>query len=144
MVIISCTNMYRIDILLKQDQKLFHTSDLALLWHITNKNTLYTTIKRYVQKSILIPIHKGFYATTALEKLDPIRIASGYLHRYAYVSCETILAKNDIIFQEIPFITLVSDSSRVFSVAGHNYKVRRMKSAFLYNECGISNENGVL
>ena len=40
--------MYKIDVLLKQDQKVFHTQDLALLWGIINKNTLYTTIKRYL------------------------------------------------------------------------------------------------
>lgn len=37
--------MYRIDKLLKANQKLFHTKDIYLLWGITNKNTLYTTIK---------------------------------------------------------------------------------------------------
>ena len=64
--------MYKINKLLQAPTKLFHTQDLALLWGISNRNTLYTQIKRYVQKSILHPIHKGFYAT-----VNPDRIGFG-------------------------------------------------------------------
>jgi hypothetical protein len=34
-------------ILLSQDRRVFRTSDLAVLWQITSKNTLLTTIRRY-------------------------------------------------------------------------------------------------
>jgi len=44
--------MYRINELIKLDRKIFHSNDLAIAWGISNKNTLYTTIKRYVQKGI--------------------------------------------------------------------------------------------
>jgi len=54
--------MYKINKLLAAKQEVFHTNDLALLWDIRNRNTLYTTIKRYVAKGTLIPIHKGLYA----------------------------------------------------------------------------------
>ena len=89
--------MYRIDTLLKLKEKLFHTNDLALLWGITNKNTLYTTIKRYLQKGILIPVHKGFYSTVPIDQLDPFKLAIGYLHRFTYISCETVLIQEGII-----------------------------------------------
>ncbi|OGK16216.1 hypothetical protein A2690_03180 [Candidatus Roizmanbacteria bacterium RIFCSPHIGHO2_01_FULL_39_12b] len=136
--------MYKIDKLLKQDQKLFHTGDLALLWGITNKNTLYTAVKRYVQKGILIPIHKGFYAVVALDQINPSRIAIGFLHRFAYVSCETVLLKNNIIFQSPNYITLITDISKSFSVAGYEFKVRKMKDQYLHNDFAVHNINGVL
>lgn len=135
--------MYKIDKLLKQDQKLFHTADLALLWGINNKNTLYTAIKRYCQKGVLIPIHKGFYATLPLNQINPFRIAIGYLHRFCYISCETVLVKNGIIFQKGEYISLISDISKIFTIANNNYLVRKMSDKYLYNPAGIDQDNEV-
>ena len=92
--------MYRINKLLKLDQKLVHTRDLALLWSISNPNTLYTTIKRYVQKGVLLPVHKGLYSTVPLTHIDPVRVGIAILHTYAYISCETVLAQAGIIFRQ--------------------------------------------
>ena len=135
--------MYKIDKLLKQEEKLFHTKDLALLWGIENENTLYTTIKRYVQKGILIPIHKGFYSTVPLEKINPFRLALGYLHRFAYVSCETVLIEEGVIFQKGCYLTLVSDVSKKFSLASYSFLVRKLKDKFLYNDVGIEEKEGI-
>lgn len=151
--------MYRIDNLLKEDQKLFHTRDLALLWGIENDNTLYTTIKRYVDKNILIPVHKGFYSTLPLDRIDTIKLGAAALSRYSYVSCEHILSLAGIIFQPINSITFVSSISKKFTIAGFypstspalvagrygisDFLVRRLKDIYLYNEAGVFMENGV-
>jgi len=140
---LSCTYMYRIDVLLKQEQKLFHTQDLALLWGIENKNTLYTTIKRYVDKGILIPIHKGFYATIPLKNIDPYRLGIGYLHSYGYLSTETILIQKGIIFQQSFAITYISSRSITFSVGDNHYISHSLTERFLYNGAGISFQNGI-
>lgn len=136
--------MYRIDILLKLKEKLFHTNDLALLWGITNKNTLYTTIKRYVQKGILISIHKGFYSTVPIDQIDPFKLAIGYLHKFAYVSCETVLIREGIIFQKENYLTLISSVSKKFSIANHSYLVRQLKDNYLYYDRGIDSIDGVM
>ena len=136
--------MYRIDTLLKLKEKLFHTNDLALLWGITNKNTLYTTIKRYLQKGILIPVHKGFYSTVPIDQLDPFKLAIGYLHRFTYISCETVLIREGIIFQKENYLTLISSISKKFTISNHSYLVRRLKDSYLYYDRGIDNINGVM
>ncbi len=136
--------MYRINALLKSDQKLFHIQDLSLIWGIENRNTLYTTIKRYVDKGILIPIQKGFYSTIPLDKVHPWLLGIASLHRYAYVSCETILFLEGLIFQKGEAITLVSNISLKFEVGGYSYLVRKMKDSLLYDSTGIRKENGVL
>lgn len=133
--------MYKINNLLKEKNQLFHTADLALLWDIKNKNTLYTTIKRYVQKGILIPIHKGFYSTVSLDQIHPYKLALGYLHHFTYISCETVLIKEGIIFQKENYITLISNIKRKFIVAGKNYLVRKAKDNFLYNRTGITEKD---
>lgn len=142
-VLLSCTYMYRIDILLKQEQKLFHTQDLALLWGIENKNTLYTAIKRYVEKGILIPIHKGYYATVPLKNIDPYRLGIGYLHSYGYLSTETVLIQQGIIFQQSFAITYISSRSVTFSIGDNRYISRSFNSRYLYNSAGISFQNGI-
>lgn len=135
--------MYRIDTLLKQDRKLFHTRDLALLWGIDNDNTLYTVIKRYVQKGILIPIQKGFYSVLPLNKISPLELGMSFLHGYSFVSCEYVLTLSGIIFQSSDYITLVSSVSRKFSVASHNYLVRKLKPQYLFNDIGITTRDGI-
>lgn len=136
--------MYRIDTLLKLKEKLFHTNDLSLLWGISNKNTLYTTIKRYIQKGILIPIHKGFYSTIPIDQINPFKLAIGYLHRFTYVSCETVLINEGIIFQKANYLTLISDVSKKFIIADHSYFVRQLKDNYLFNDRGIDKINGVM
>ncbi len=135
--------MYKIDILLKQEQRLFHTRDLALLWGINNANTLYTAIKRYVKKEVLIPIHKGFYSTIPLNKIDPLELGLSSLHGFGYVSCEYILSLAGVIFQSQNYITLVSSVSKKFALAGHHFLVRRLKPAYLFNDAGLYTATGV-
>lgn len=135
--------MYRIDTLLKSEEKLFHTRDLALLWGINKQNTLYTTIKRYVDKGILISIHKGFYSTIPLERIDPVRLGIGYLHSFAYLSCESILTKHGVIFQQSNYFTLVSNRSVKFKVGNIVYLVRKLSGRYLHKPVGITTENGV-
>jgi len=135
--------MYRIDTLLKQDKKLFHTSDLALLWQIKIPNTLYTTIKRYVQKGILSRIHKGFYSTVPIEKLNPVELGIGCLHNFAYLSTESILQENGVIFQTSDYITLVSNTSKKFTVGAYSYLVRKMKDEFLYQSVGVIERDSI-
>jgi len=135
--------MYRIDSLLKSDQKLYHTRDLALLWGITNNNTLYTSIKRYIAKGILIPIQKGYYSTVPLVSVDPVRVGVGYLHSFAYVSAESVLSQQGVIFQHSDYITLISNRSLKFKLGRYSYWVRKLRDLSLYNDYGITQENGV-
>ena len=145
LVTLSCTQMYRLNkpkldkksVLLKQSQKLFHTNDLALLWGITSKNTLYTAIKRYKKDGTLIPIHKGFYSVMPLSQLDPTALGAAFLHRYAYLSTESVLAREGVIAQTIPALTFVSNITKTFKLGETDYTVRQMANQYLYNTGGV-------
>lgn len=136
--------MYKIDVLLKQNQKLFHTRDLAILWRVDNTNTLYTTIKRYTAKGILIPVQKGLYSVVPLDQVDPYALGAAVIHAYAYVSCESVLLSAGIMFQAGLMRTFVSSVSKRFTLAGYEYLIRTMVDRFLYNDAGIVRENGIL
>ncbi len=134
--------MYRLSELVKSDRKLYHSNDLAILWNISNRNTLYTTIKRYVQKGVLIPIYKGLYSTVPIEQLDPLELGKAVIHRYTYLSTESVLALEGIISQTTYAYTFVSSQSKKVRVGNWSFLFRRLKDEYLYNPEGVVNRKG--
>ncbi|KKU03316.1 MAG: hypothetical protein UX93_C0004G0016 [Microgenomates group bacterium GW2011_GWC1_47_20] len=135
--------MYRITELTRSGRELFHTGDLAVIWGVENKNTLYTAIKRLVSKGELVPVHKGLYSLLPLNKIDPIKLGLAVIHSYAYVSCESVLTREGVIDQVVQAITLVGSVSRRFSLAGHEYICRKLNPKFLHSSAGMETQNGV-
>lgn len=135
--------MYRINKILKLDRKIYHTNDLAVLWGIANKNTLYTTIKRYVQKGILIPIYKGLYSTVPLSQLNPLDLGKAIIHRFTYLSTESVLAQAGVITQATYAYTFVSDLPKRAMVGSMRFLFRKLKVDYLYNPLGIVDQNGI-
>lgn len=133
----------KLNLLLKSPNNLFHTKDLSLLWDITNKNTLYTAIKRYVQKGVLLRIQKGFYSKIPLNQIDSVKLGMAFLHSFCYLSTETILSQRGIISQSIPYITLVSGQSKRFKIKDNFYISRQMKDEFLFNDTGVKEKDGI-
>jgi hypothetical protein len=135
--------MYRINELIKQDRKIYHSNDLAILWDISNKNTLYTTIKRYVKNGVLIRIYKGLYSTVPPTQLEPVELGKAIIHRYAYLSTESVLAQAGVIAQATYKITFVSDLSKNVTVGLLSFLFRQLKDEYLYNPTGIIDQNGI-
>jgi len=134
--------MYRINDLIKQDRKLYHSQDLAVLWGIANKNTLYTTIKRYVQRGVLISIYKGLYSTVPLSQLNPLALGKAIVHRYTYLTTESVLAQAGVIFQTTYQYTFVSDLPKKVTVNSMSFLFRKLKDEYLYNPVGIEDKSG--
>ncbi|OGL64440.1 hypothetical protein A3B21_05120 [Candidatus Uhrbacteria bacterium RIFCSPLOWO2_01_FULL_47_24] len=124
-------------------QTVLHTSNLASLWHIRDSNTLYTTLSRYTKKGLFFRIHKGMYALKPIDELNPWLLGIKALHRFAYVSTETVLATHGAIQQKISAITLVSDISKQFSIGAHRYRCRKLNDRYLYNPAGIITQDDV-
>jgi hypothetical protein len=135
--------MYRINELLNSERRLFHTNDLAILWGIKNRNTLYTSIKRDVQKGILKPVYKGLYSSIPLAQLDPLELGKAVIHRYTYLSTETVLAQAGVIFQPVYSYTFVSDISHKASVGPWSFLYRKLKPEYLFHPDGLIEQNGV-
>jgi predicted transcriptional regulator of viral defense system len=135
--------MYRISGLIQQEQKLFHTNDLAVLWGIANKHTLYVTISRYMDKGILFPVYKGLYATIPIASLDPLAVGKAIAHRYTYLSTESVLSRAGVISQPVYDHTFVTDQSRRVMVGPWSFRYRQLKDESLYHPVGIVDHNGV-
>lgn len=135
--------MYRINELLQSDRKLFHTNDLAILWGISNRQTLYMTISRYIDSGVLFPVYKGLYATIPVDSIDPLELGVAIIHRYAYLSTETVLSQAGVISQVVYDYTFISDQSRRVSVGAWSFRYRQMKAEYLFNPIGIVREKQV-
>jgi hypothetical protein len=134
--------MYKLNELIKFDRKLYHSNDLAILWGITNRNTLYTTIKRYVQKGILIPVFKGLYATVPVSQLDPRALGQAIIHKKTYLTTESVLAQAGVITQTSYKYTFVSNISKEVTVDNMTFLYRQMQDIYLNNNTGIEAGDG--
>ena len=126
------------------DEEIFHTTDLANLWNIRNKNTLYKTLSRYSSQGIIHRIYNGLYSIYEMKDIDSYLLGVKILHGSAYVSTETILYDAGIINQKPREITFAGPISKRFSVGGYRYRSRKLQDKFLFNNAGIRIKDGLL
>lgn len=124
-------------------ETVFHAGDLGNLWGIKKQRTLYETLSRYCRKGLLYRIHKGMYSLKNPSAIQPFLLGVKALHRYAYISCETILFDIGMINQPSREITIISSISKRYSVAGHRFRSRKLADKFLFNDYGIELRDGV-
>lgn len=118
-------------------EQVFHAGDLANLWQIRNAATLHMTLSRYVSQGLLFRIQKGLYSIKKPIDLPPSLIGLKALHGPAYISCETVLFDAGVINQPPRSITIVSGVSRRFTLAGNDYRSRKLADGFLFNNAGV-------
>ncbi len=135
--------MYRISELLQLDRDLYHTNDLATLWGIEDRHNLYMAISRYIDRGILFPIYKGLYATVPLASLNPLELGVAIIHRYTYLSTETVLAQAGVISQVVYDYTFIADQSRRVTIGEWSFRFRQLKDDYLYHPAGIDQRDGV-
>lgn len=129
-------------VLLQCGQKLFHTQDLEVLWGINNKNTLYVTVNRFIKRKILYKIIKGLYSTVPINEIDKYQLGALLLHKYSYLSCESVLFSEGIIFQVPSSITYISSISKKIKLGDTYYSYRKMKPERLFDSSGIIKKDG--
>ena len=128
--------------LINTQKDVFTTSDLAVLWDISNKNTLWTTVKRYTNSGVLFKIRKGLYSKIALDKLNPYVVGCALGGPHSYISTETILQKAGAIMQFSNTITVASHKTKKLTIGNFTYMLRSFKPAIILNRIGIADNNG--
>ena len=120
--------------LLKSGKTVFDTKDLAILWEISNKDTLKSKIYYLTKNKKIRKIHYGIYA--ADDKYNKYELA-GKLKHPSYVSLETVLRQEGCIFQYSEEIACVSNLNKNYVCDGVRYSYRKIKDEILYNQTGI-------
>ena len=124
-------------------EKIFTIQDVATIWKIENRQTLRMLLMRYVKRGILYRVWRGVYSTVDSKKINPLLLGIKILHRYAYVSCETVLFDAGLVNQRPTEITIVSNISKRFSLLGYQYRSRKMDDKALYDTTGITFRDGI-
>lgn len=115
----------------------FRIDDLARIWGINNRNTLLTSLKRYVESGLIYRLYRGLYSIKPVAELDPLLLGAQAINNYCYLTGETILAKQGIIFQQVNYFTFAGKQTKRFKIGNYKYYCRQLKDKFLYNDIGI-------
>lgn len=120
--------------ILKSNKTVFTSKDIAILWGEAASPATWVRINYYVQKGELIKLRKGIYAKSG--GYNKLELATR-IFTPAYVSFETVLAKEGLIFQFYEKIFMASYLTREFIIDDQIYTLRKVKDAVLTNPMGI-------
>jgi hypothetical protein len=128
--------------ILRSNKTVFSSKDIALLWHEPNTAAVWERLHYYIQKGDLYRIRNGYYAKN--KNYSKLELATRILTP-AYVSFETILAKEGLIFQYYEPIFVASYATRELTVDQQVYSFRKIKEAVLTDSSGviITNETSI-
>jgi len=124
--------------ILRRGNTVFTFKDILLASGETNAALLKRRINYYIKKGELYPIRIGIYAKD--KNYDKLELATK-IFTPAYISLETVLAREGIVFQHYDQIFVVSYLSREISCDGQTYVFRRMKDTVLTNLLGIEKKS---
>lgn len=129
--------------LARLEESIFHIGDLAKIWRIESDSNLRITIKRYVDAGLIYRLYRGLYSLKKVKELDPAVLGAKAINAYCYLSAESVLAVQGVIFQKIDSLTFLGGKNKRFEIASNKYYCRQLKDAFLYNNLGIIKDNKV-
>lgn len=124
--------------ILRSNKTVFTSKDIALLWHGPGTSASRERISYYTKKGALHRIRKGFYAKD--KDYNRLELATR-IYTPSYVSFETVLAKEGLIFQYYEKITIASYLNREVTIESQTYSYRKVKTRVLINSIGVLHLN---
>ena len=120
--------------ILRSNKTVFSITDVALLWQDSNLNAIRVRLNYYAKNGDLYRIRKNFYAKDKNYQRTEL---ANRLFAPSYISFESILAKEGVIFQFNSAITLASYLNRIISIEDQTYKYNKIKDSVLLNPSGL-------
>lgn len=124
--------------LYKSQNTIFTAKDIALLWRETNLDILKSRINYYIKTKKLTPVRRGIYAKD--ENYDKLELATN-IYTPSYISLETILQREGMIFQYYQTIFVASYLSRELEIKNQKYAFKKIKNEILINSTGVDKKN---
>lgn len=119
--------------LYKKPQTIFTLKEISLLFPKIPYKNLKSRVNYFVLVGKLKNLRKGIYAKDNFNFLE----LANKIYTPSYVSLETVLEKEGIIFQKYQTIFLASYLTRRIKVAGREIFYRKIKDEILLNNLGI-------
>lgn len=120
--------------ILRSDKTVFTFKDLALLWQDSGSSATRVRINYYVKKGELYHIRKGFYAKN--KDYSKLELATR-IFTPSYLSFETVLARDGLVFQYYEQIFAASYITRQITIDNQVYSYKKIKDTVLINSIGI-------
>ena len=134
-------NLMSVNNLLKSNNTIFNVTDLGLLLAISDSRYLKTVIYRLTKSGILKRLAKGIYTTK--QDWDALELANK-LRTPSYISFETVLSRNNIVFQDYANqITSAYTNTVQKQVDDKNYSYYKLNPELLTNPAGLELQNGI-
>jgi len=129
-----------LEAILRSNQTVFSSRDVALIWKESNNAIINDRLKKYAKVGKLTRIHQGFYAKD--KNYDRFELATK-IYTPSYISFETVLTREGINFQYYGNIFVASYLNREIEAGGQKINYVRMKDYVLSNPAGIEHRSGV-
>ncbi len=120
--------------ILRSKNTVFTFREIALLWRETNVAKLKLKVHRYVKAGKLHAIRRGIYAKD--KNYDPYELAAK-IYSPSYISFETVLRDEGVVFQYYGTIFAASYLSREIQCDGKHFAYRKLKDAILAHPLGL-------
>lgn len=125
-----------LEAILRSPKTVFSSRDIALIWQETPSVATRVRINYLIKKGSIFQIRKGLYAKS--NEYNKLELATRILVP-SYVSFETVLVKEGLIFQYYTPIFVASYTNREISVGDQSYIFRKIKTKTLVNSIGVEN-----
>lgn len=127
-----------LETILRSPKTVFTLKDVALLWGETVTDAVRVRLNYYTRQGQLFRVRRGIYAKD--RKYNQLELATR-IFVPSYVSFETILAQEGLIFQFHTQISVASYLTREIEVDGQVYAFRKIKNSILTHPSGIEHRN---
>ena len=124
--------------LYKSTKTVLSNKDLALIWEENNKDKLKNKISYYVNRGALIRLTRNIFAKN--DEFNVKELATS-LYTPSYISFETVLRENGVIFQHYESIFVAYNKAKTMTILEHKISFRKLKDIVLFNPTGILNKN---
>ncbi len=117
----------------KSDQTVFTVKELSLMYPDIPQKDLLRRLSYYAKKEKITRPRKGIYAKS---DFNPLELANK-IYTPSYISLETVLKDEGLIFQDSGLITAVSYLTRKVTCDQINISYRKIKDEILTDETGV-------
>ncbi|MBI2995122.1 MAG: hypothetical protein HYY52_00215 [Candidatus Melainabacteria bacterium] len=117
----------------------FTFKDISLIWGETETDLVKSKINYYVKTGKLYAIRRGIYAKD--KNYDRLELGTK-IYTPSYVSLQTILEEEGIIFQYHKSIFVISYQTREITCGGNRIVYKKIKDIVLSNKTGLEKMEG--
>ena len=125
--------------ILKSNKTVLSLKDISLLWGVSNTAATRVRLNYYVRNNDLYHIKKGFYSKD--KKYNKLELATK-IFTPSYITFESVLAREGLIFQYQNKITAASYLTREIEINGSLYSFRKIKNTVLTDSIGVNQTEG--